>query len=232
VTLTQLPLEIHLNDDATFANYCSVTNKIAYDCIIKTAKGIGEQFMYLWGNHGVGKTHLLQAACHLASEQNISAIYLPLDSVNVIVNIQKLQGLENVNLVCLDNIHFIEKNNLWEEAIFHLFNKIKNNKNKLIITGNRPPTKLAIDLSDLKSRLSWGIVYQLHPLGEQDKLAVLSYSAKNRGLYLDVSVWDFLLKRCSRSMSDLFKILDKLDKESLAKQRKLTIPFVKQILNI
>ena len=232
MTLTQLALEIGLQDDMTFANYCSKTNKIAYDCIKQISQGDGEQFAYLWGEEGVGKTHLLQAACHMASIKGNSAFYLPLDTIDLSLGISQLQGLENISLVCLDNIHVIAKNSLWEEEIFYLFNKIKNKQNKLLITGSTLPTNIPINLSDLKSRLSWGVVYQLSPLNEENKLMVIKKRAKYRGLELDDIVGHFLMHRCSRSMHSLLDKLDLLDKASMAEQRKLTIPFVKKVLEL
>ena len=232
MSLTQLALEIGLRDDATFDSYCKINNEMAYACVVDMSQGNGEQFTYLWGGAGVGKTHLLQAVCHFASEREISAVYLPLENIINSFDIDKLYGLENIDLVCLDNIQVIATKAKWEEGLFHLFNNIKNNQNKLLITADRPPAQLNLNLSDLKSRLSWGVVYQLHDLEDEAKLIVLQSRAKSRGLELDCAVGRFLLRRCSRSMSYLFEVLELLDKASLAKQRKLTVPFVKQILDI
>jgi DnaA family protein len=232
VSLTQLALDIGLRDDATFNSYCKVNNEMAYACVVSMAQGQGEQFTYLWGKAGVGKTHLLQAACHLASDNELPSVYLPLDSVAVTVDIDKLQGLENINLICLDNVQAIATKSKWEEELFHLFNNIKAKQHKLLITADKPPTQLNLNLSDLKSRLSWGVVYQLHDLEDEAKLMVLQSRAKSRGLELDHAVGRFLLRRCSRNMAYLFTMLEHLDKASLAQQRKLTVPFVKQILDI
>ena len=228
----QLALEISLKDDATFDSYYKTNNEMAYACIVNIAQGKGEQFIYLWGGTGVGKTHLLQAACHFASEREISAVYLPLETIITSFAIDRLSGLENVDLVCLDNIQAIAARTKWEERLFHLFNNIKNNQNKLLIAADRPPMQINLDLLDLKSRLSSGVVYQLHDLEDEAKLMVLQSRAKSKGLELDYAVGRFLLRRCSRSMSHLCAALEKLDKASLAKQRKLTMPFVKQVLNI
>ena len=232
MSLTQLALDVGLRDDATFENYCNINNEIAYDCIMQMAKGEGEQFTYLWGAAGVGKTHLLQATCNCANECKISAVCLPLDNSIFALSTDILQGLENINLVCLDNIQVIEQNLIWEEAFFHLFNKIRAKQNKLLITATKPPIQLDLNLSDLKSRLSWGVVWQLHALEDDEKLIALQARAKQRGLELDEVVGLFLLRRCSRKMADLFMALESLDKASLARQRRLTVPFVKQVLDI
>lgn len=229
---TQLALEFGLQDDATFANYYQKHNTMACSAIIDMVYNTNEQFIYLWGTAGVGKTHLLQAACHLASKQGISSIYLPVENLITNFTIDCLNGLENINLVCLDNIQLIAKQSKLEEMVFYFFNAIKAAKNKLLIAAKQPPIQLNLGLADLQSRLSWGLVYQLHALEDEDKLLVLQLRAKARGLDLDEVVARFLLRRCSREMNYLFAILEQLDKASLAKQHKLTIPFVKQILNL
>ncbi len=94
------------------------------------------------------------------------------------------------------------------------------------------PTYLNLHLPDLKSRLAWGLVLQLQPLSDEDKLETLQMRAIQRGFRLPVSVAQFILKRCTRTMHDLDNILDRLDQASLAHQRKITIPFVKTILDI
>ncbi len=231
--MTQLALELGLMDDATFDNYCDINNEMAYNCLLQMASGNGEQFAYLWGGQGVGKTHLLQATCNFANECKISAVFLPLENNTFSRNnIDRLQGLENINLVCLDNIHAIGEDSKLEEALFNLFNRLKGKQNKLIITADKPPVQLNLNLSDLKSRLSWGVVWQLHSLEDEDKLIALQARAKYRGLELDDTVGWFLLRRWSRNMSHLFMALDNLDKASLVRQRRLTVPFVKQVLNI
>jgi DnaA family protein len=91
---------------------------------------------------------------------------------------------------------------------------------------------MAIKLPDLKSRLAWGVVYQLHALSDEQKLDALKLRAQGRGLDLDLPVGKFLLRRCPRNMAQLFETLELLDQASLAQQRRLTIPFVKEVLGV
>ena len=229
---TQLALDLGLRDDATFANFCNINNELAYNALQATLAGAGDQVTYLWGEAGVGKTHLLQAACHLANDKQISAVYISLQTDRAAQHENILQGLENINLVCLDNIHAIAKQNNWEEAVFNLFNKLRAKQNKLLLSADKPPIQLKLGLPDLKSRLSWGVVYQLHHLRDEDKLSALKVRASQRGLELEDTVGWFLLRRYSRSMADLLGALDFLDHASLEQQRRLTVPFVKQTLGI
>lgn len=105
-------------------------------------------------------------------------------------------------------------------------------KTRLLITGDRPPRQLNLGLPDLASRLDWGQIYKLQPLSDEDKLQALQLRARLRGFELPEDVGRFLLKRLDREMRTLFMTLDQLDRASITAQRKLTIPFVKEILKL
>lgn len=226
----QLPLGFGLRDDATFNNYIPEGNVQVFNSIIATVQAKGEDFIYIWGAEGSGRSHLLQASCHAAPEFGQTAFYLPLAQGNLGSDL--FNGLENIALICIDDIDQIAGSKLLEEQLFHLFNRVRAKGNRLIIAADVPPTQLKIELADLKSRLSWGTVYQLEPLDDEQKLKLLCMRAFARGLELDDSVAKFLLRRCSRKMTQLFSLLDQLDQASLSKQRRLTIPFVKDVLGL
>jgi DnaA-homolog protein len=228
--LTQLALPLGLRDDATFDNFYQGVNQHAMQAVIACASGEGYPFIYLWGQVGAGRSHLLQAACHLATEKNRSSVYLPLQTPDLAPQI--LQNLEHINVVCIDDIEAIAKDKLWEEALFHLYNRMRDTKQALLIAGNNPPQRLGLLLPDLVSRLAWGVVFQLQVLSDEDKLAALQMRAKLRGLILNDEVGQFLLRRCPRDMPKLFALLETLDRASLQAQRKLTIPFVKSVLQV
>ncbi len=231
LVIHQLALNMQLRDDATLSNFLPGDNKEALNAITEISNGIGEPFIYLWGQVGVGRTHLLQAACQRVSEQNIRSFYLSfLELSQLSPNI--LQDVETIPLVCLDDVEYIAGRPAWEEAVFHLFNRIRAENGRLLIASSVAPKDLRLQLPDLKSRLAWGVIYQLHRLTDEQKTDALQLHAHQRGLELPKSVGHFLLSRCSRNMSELFELLEKLDKASLAEQRRLTIPFVKQVLEI
>ena len=229
--IDQLPLNIHLRDDATLANYYSGDNKEALSAVLDIANGIGETFIYLWGQTGVGRTHLLQAACHKATEAGSTVLYIALKDEKK-VSPAILQGIEVLSLICIDDIDSVAGKPEWEEALFHLFNKIRAINHRLMISSTVSPKDLSFVLPDLKSRLAWGVIYQLQRLTDEQKIQTLQLRAEHRGLVLTETVGQFLLNRCSRDMPELFAILEKLDRASLAEQRGLTIPFVKHVLGI
>lgn len=227
----QLPLGFRLRDDATFASFLPAQNKQVLQAVLDLMRGLGDTFLYIYGALGSGRSHLLQAICHAAPEYGHTAVYLPLeDTANSSADL--FAGLEHTDLLCLDDVDAIAGKAALEEQLFHLFNRVRANNHRLIITGLVPPAALAIQLPDLKSRLSWGTAYQLQPLNDEQKIAALQLRAQGRGLVLDPTVGRFLLRRCPRDMGLLFNTLEQLDQASLAEQRRLTIPFIKEVLGV
>lgn len=229
--ITQLTLGVGLKDEATFANYYAGSNASLVQELKKTASGQGEKFIYFCGSGGQGRTHLLQACCHAANQHGLSSVYLPLENL-IEFSPGVFEGLDSLDLVCIDDLQKIAGNQQWEEALFHAYNRIRDAGSSLIMTANTLPKLLNMTLPDLVSRLSWGIVFQMQPISDAEKLATLIMRSENRGMTLSEEVGKFLLTHCPRHMSALFAALDTLDKASLASQRKLTVPFVKTVLEI
>jgi len=220
----QLPLGIGLRDDATFDNFLPAGN----EHVLAALRDTEHSSFYLWGAAGTGKSHLLQAICHAAVNQQQRAAYLPLDEPGLMPAM--LEGMEQYDWVCLDNLDRIAGDPDWETALFHAYNRIQAAGHHLVITASASPAGLMIQLPDLHSRLSWGPVFQLQPLADQAKRQALQQRASNRGVSLEDEVADYLMKRCPRDMASLFHLLDDLDEASLAAQRRLTIPFVRDYL--
>ena len=228
---SQLTLGLSLKDEATFTNFYSAKNAEIVAQLKKTVNGQGEKVVYLCGTRGQGCSHLLQAACHYAHQQQMSSVYLPLAQL-ISLTPEVLNGLELLDLVCMDDLHIIAGNAEWEEAIFHLYNRLYDSGKNIVIAAKDLPKAINLELPDLVSRLSWGFVFQLHPLDDMEKLSILTIRANRRGISLSEEVGKYILTHCPRHMGTLFAALDALDKASLAAQRRLTIPFVKEVLEI
>lgn len=223
----QFALALQLNDEATFEDFHWGNNLFLQQHLQPPPQ---KQQLYIWGTSGSGKSHLLQAYCQAFYPSE--SIYLPLTLLKEF-GPQVLHGFENHTLICIDDIDTIATLPDWEEALFHFYNRIRDDEKKqLIISANTPPAQTNIQLADLKSRLSWGIVIQLHELNDKHKIDTLQRHAQRRGFELPTSVAQFLLSRCARNMHDLRNLLQRLDETSLAAHRKITIPFVKQTLNL
>jgi len=227
---TQLTLPVQLRDHATFSNFYSDANPILLAALKEFCLGRAENYVYLWGNPGVGCTHLLHACCHELQAQGLQVVYLSLSEKDI--NPSILEGLENLELVCIDDFDTIAGNRIWEEALFHFFNRMQANKHRLLIAAKKVPQQLDLLLPDLTSRLASGMLFQVQELTETEKLNALQLRAHLRGFELSMEVGQFLLKRMPRDFSSLMMILDKMDEMSLIKKRKLTIPMIKEMLLI
>lgn len=227
--LNQLSLNLCLKDAATFSNFFVGTNKQLIDVLTNLITNTN-QFVYFWGQTGTGKSHLLNALCQEFSEHNLKAVYLPLEDANQL-DPQIFEDLEQFDLLCLDDLDLIANNILWEEKIFHCFNKIMAQDNRIVITAHTAPQFLPLMLSDLKSRMAGGLVFEIQPLTDDEKIAGLKLRAKLRGLELNDSTAQYLLHHYARDTKGLFTMLDQLDKAALAAQKKLSVPFVKSVLN-
>jgi len=222
--IQQLTLGISLRDDATFDNFFSGHN----EQIIYSLKNQEEAYVFLFGSAGTGKSHILQAACHLLGQKGLPVAYLPFSEKGLMPAM--LDGLENMSLIALDDIQYVAGNDEWERALFNLYNRAREKGANILVSSGEPLNSLNIKLPDLKSRLSWGPIFQLDSLNDSEKQKALQQRAKLRGLELDDEVVTYLLKRSPRDMNSLFQIFEKLDQASMVEKRKLTIPFIKKYL--
>ncbi|GAB60204.1 DnaA inactivator Hda [Rheinheimera nanhaiensis] len=186
--------------------------------------------LYLFGASGSGKSHLLYAACVQAQEQGLTSQLVALDECRQF-SPRLLDNLEHLDLVCLDNIQAIAGELSWQTAVFDLYNRMLEQGKALIIVGNQAPAQLGLQLADLVSRLQACTSFQLRLLTDDDKQKLLQQKARLRGMELPDEVARYLLNHQDRDIRALVATLDKLDKATLVHQRKLTIPFVKEILN-
>jgi DnaA-homolog protein len=189
-----------------------------------------DKFVYVWGHAGSGKSHLLQTICH-QYDHSLSSIYIPL-SLFENFDPSSLENLENQNIVSIDDIHLISQNDEWEKSIFHLFNRIRDKKDTLlIISGELPPHQMNLKLPDLISRLQWGMTWHLKEPSDEVKLQIITQTAVKKGFYIPNSVAQYLLSHYPRNLSQQMNILDILDKHSLQAQRRtISIPFIKECL--
>lgn len=228
---TQFTLAVTLPDDETLQSYygADTSPAVAYirDYLAPQLQNSGA--VYLFGASGSGKSHLLYAACVHAQELGLTSQLLTLDEFRQ-YSPRMLDGLEQLDLVCLDNIQQIAGDSHWQVALFDLYNRLQEQGKKLIIVADEPPMQLGITLPDLVSRLQACTVFQLRLLSDDDKQRLLQQKARIRGLELTDEVARYLLNRQQRDVRALVSLLDLLDKASMIHQRRLTIPFVKDVL--
>ncbi|MEM7016908.1 MAG: DnaA regulatory inactivator Hda [Pseudomonadota bacterium] len=228
----QLPLNVHLSKPThSFANYVPGRNSTVYHALQQVIARHGESnSIYIMGPVGSGKTHLLQAACEQITRQKATPVYLPLKSLREFSPNALMDGLETLDLVCLDDIQSIAGLLEWEQALFRVFNQLHELNIPLIISGSTTPNALGLELQDLTSRLSWGGVFALEPADEETSLQVLQQHAAGMGLELSDTVARYLLKKRATDLKTLLAWLEQLDYASLAAKRRLTMPFVRNVL--
>lgn len=230
----QLSLNLRLKDASSFGNFLAGPNKEAMEqlraAVVQTATQANAKpaMIYLCGAEGSGKTHLLQAACRLAQELGIAPVYVPLADV-VLLTPSLLEGVETAPLVCLDDVERAAGSTEWEAALFSLVERLRAAGGMLAIGASAPPDRLGLRLSDLASRLAWGTVYAMQPLDDAQKLEAVRLRARHRGFEMPEDVARYILSRYPRDLPSLFSLLDRIDRASLAQQRRVTIPFLRHL---
>jgi DnaA family protein len=224
----QLPLPLTWPDQATFDNFYAEENAAACAFLQKMVQNSTHAVVYLQGISGVGLSHLLYASCHLLQQKGETAAYFSLKNAQLFP--EMLEGMEQVSLLCCDDIEQIAGQRQWEEALFHCYNRVQTSGTRLLLAGHAPLATMGWGLADLQSRFMASTVFTVQPLVDAQKVRALQYRAKQRGLILSDEVGNYLLKHCPRDMHALFALLEKLDHFSLSTQRRLTIPFVREVL--
>ena len=220
ISLPQIPFEFGNFQKIDFTSFIEGENQDLLDFLNTMTKKKKNDCLYIWGSQGTGKTHLLQAACKQADDMNSQVTYIPLKQYEEFDS-EIFNGLGKLDLICVDDLEFISGNLEWQQRLTLLYNEIRDNNNSIII----------IELDDLKSRLVWGQVHKIKPPNDELKIEILKRKASERSFELSKSVAEFLIHRTDRDLNSLIKILDVIDHSSLAAKRKVTIPFVKKLID-
>ena len=228
--MRQLPLGVQLGVSLRFETFHIGANEEAVAALTLRSGGDFRPPLWLFGPRGCGKSHLLQAACALAGHHGLTAAYLPLAAVRA-DGPALLEGFEHLRLVALDDLDAIAGAADWERALFTLYNGLQEQRGCLVLAAAQAPAVLPFGLPDLASRLAASEVHRLQPLAEPDQTEALRRRARYRGLELPEETLAYLTRRAPRDFSALCRLLDELDTEALAAQRRLTVPFVRDWLS-
>ncbi len=224
----QLPLQLAAPPAKRFDDFVSGPNG-ALVAALKHAADEPGCSIFLYGPQGSGKTHLLTALCLYLRERGQRAFYLDLRQLpdNAI---ESLQGLENLDLVCVDNLHAIAGSKTWEEALFSLFNRLRDARGRLVVSSRRRLSSVDLVLPDLRSRLVWGLRLSLLPLGDEDLLRALAQGSEALGIRLPAEVRRYLVKHQERHLPTLLGTVEDLHRAALAGKRRITIPLAREVL--
>ncbi len=249
----QLPLAMRWPQQQRFDGYLIGDNGAAVDLLQRAANATDAVWVFLNGAPASGKTHLLIAACAEAGEHGRSAQYISLrnlpqriDTTDAVRAAQDelprairasheelpraLRALGGSDLLAIDDLDAIAGNRAAEHALFDLYNRCKVEKETMLFGAAQAPAQLGLTLPDLVSRLAACTQVILKPLDEDGRRAVLVQRAVARGLTLDAAVLDWLFAHHARDLRSLTALLEHIDKAALAAQRRVTVPFLRNLL--
>ena len=224
--MSQLALPLRLADYAIFDTFLAAGNEPVVDYLRSLTSAAPGDGAWIWGAPATGKSHLLQATCERFGDR---AAFLPLADLAV-AGPAMLDGLDTRQLVCIDDIDRVAGNAAWERGLFVLCNGLIEAGHHLVVSAVAAPRESGIVLADLRSRLQRLPTFHIQGLDEASRMEALQLRAGHRGLELPADTARFLMARSRRDMRSLYELLDKLDFEALRAQRKLTIPFVRDVL--
>ncbi len=226
--MSQLSLNIALLDGFDFASFYSLPENADVLASLQTSFWQTFPQVFLFGESGSGKSHLLQACCYQAQEQHDSAAYLSLRQLSA-YGVKVLEGLDACALLAVDDLEVVMGDPEWEASLFHLINRCRQNKQPLLLAARDNPHELPCLLPDLASRLLWGPIYRINKLAEADALKAFKWRAQQRGFQITDYVVNYIGRHYARDIQSLMMVLDRLDTASLNKSRKITRNFVQEV---
>ena len=185
--------------------------------------------VFLSGPSGSGKSHLLNALCHAARENDLVAFYLSLKNQPDDVA-DSLRGLQSMDLVCLDDLDSVAGRQAWETALFRCFNELRAAGGRLVVGSGQPLSRLSFGLPDLESRLAWGLRLKLEPVTDDDKLLIIRNRALALGVELPGDVQRYLIKHSKRDMDSLLLAVERLKQGAIVAKRRITVPLAREII--
>jgi DnaA family protein len=229
MVMQQLPLAMRLRERAVFENFVPGANLEAVESLARIAGGAPGEVVWLCGPAGVGKSHLLQALCARAQRGALESAYLPLRPLHAL-GLEALAGWQRMRLLALDDLETIAGDRCWEQAVFGLYREAQERGATLVATAPEPPRQLPWSLPDLASRFAAATLLALRPLDEAQQREALRLRARARGLELPEETALYLQRRFPRDLPTLYQLLDTLDEAALAAQRRVTVPFIRSVL--
>lgn len=225
----QLALDFRWSDAADLASFVPLGNEQAAAAVAALG-GPAAQSLYLTGPPGSGKSHLLQAACGRVSDAGGPAVYIPLGD-HVEGPVAQLDGLEGLSLVAIDDLDCLVGRDEWQEGVFHLYNRLRDAGGLMVVSAPAAPSALGLRLPDLVSRLDSLLRLRLTAADDDRRRRILAAAVARRGLDLPAASTEYLLRHQARDLGYLMGVVERLDAASLQAGRRLTVPFIKSVLD-
>ncbi len=220
----QLPLALRLRAGSSLESFIADGNELLLATLNRLGKGGGEQ-LFIWGEQGSGRSHLLEAKVREAAARGF---YLPASEVAGLAP-DLLEGLEQFDLVAIDDVDLLAGRSDWEVALFHLYNHLMEKGSSVIFSATAAPDHCGFGLPDLRSRLAAGPVWRLAPLAESALVALARSRGAALGLEMSEETARYLVSRARRSATAVCALIEQLDRLALMHQRRLTTPFIRKL---
>jgi len=229
--MKQLSLNIGLLDHVGFSSfYVSPANKELL-ALLQTNFWMSFPQLFIFGATASGKSHLLQACCVVAQEVGLSTSYLSLRQL-ARYGTTVLDGLDHCALIAVDDVGLVMRDPEWEAGVFHLINRCRANNQTLLLAAKKNPRDLNCTLPDLESRFMWGPIYGLEVLNEEEATEAFRLRATLRGFELADNVLAYIRRRFPKDILSLIQLLERLDKASLDRRRKVTVSLIQEIFPV
>ena len=226
----QLPLRLVLSSGRRFENFeATSANAELLDAVRRVAARRTPERVLIVGDAGSGKSHLLEAACAAASAGGDAVAFAPMRDWRS-QRVDAVRGLGRAELVCIDDVDAVAGDRAWEEALFALVEESASRSTRMLVSAVATPSNVPFALADLRSRLSAATLYRLRELDDESRAKALRRHAGGRGIEIPDEVVGYILTRYRRDMTSLMALLDRLDHHSMASQRRLTVPFVRDLI--
>ena len=227
----QLPLRFVLSRGRRFGNFeATPENAELVDAVRRFAADRITGRVLIVGDAGSGKSHLLEAASAEANAGGDAVAFAPMRDWSS-QDVDAVRGFGRSGLVCIDDIDAIAGNRAWEEALLALVEEAASSQARVLVSAGTMPPGIPFALADLRSRLSAATPYRLRELDDEGRARALRRHASGRGIELPDDVVGYVLTRHRRDMPSLVALLDRLDYHSMARQRRLTVPFVRGLID-
>ena len=223
----QIHLPLNLSSKASFENFFSEGNEAIVSLLSKNAEEPSNKVVYLHGPRGSGKTHLLSASCQKDTGLVNRPVYVSLQLDHISPEI--LSELDPTGLVCIDDVELASGDQSWERALLNLYESFAFSSGRLLIASLYPPGEVGFNLPDLATRFASGGVWSIRRLTETQLPKAISFWAIKGGLEMPESVISYLMRRIKRDPVTIFSMLDYIDRQSISHQRRVTVPFIREV---
>ena len=226
----QVPLSLVMSRGRRFENFeATPENAELVEAVRRVAVERTPDRVLISGDAGSGKSHLLESASATASAGGEAVAFVPMREW-CSQPVDAVRGLGRSGLLCIDDIDAIAGDREWEEALLALVEAAASRRTRVLVSAGRSPFRIPFALADLRSRLSAATVYRLREMDDESRARALRRHASGRGIEIPDDVVGYVLARHRRDMPSLVALLDRLDYHSMAHQRRLTVPFVRGLI--